>query len=328
MYPSVIVAATRVERAVDEMHAVVRRRSLEVTWRAPATSVRFDRADPASPWLLLPPEVRAAFDRVTTRGTPLGASALGRPTLGVKCGCNEAFALDVTGGEDDALIVTRDGRQGTVERALVRPMVRGETVVPWRLRPTSSAILWTHDADGAPLRALPPHAARWLARWRSRLAGRSDLRGNRAWWSLFRTEAADCRRARVVWCDFGRTPRAAVIPAGDPIVPLNSCYVLACDDRRDALAVAALLNSALAAAWLGAIAEPARGGWHRFFAWTVALLPLPHDWPRARSLLAPLAERAFDGEPPGTFELLDAVCLAYRVKQAEVAPLLAWAHHS
>jgi hypothetical protein len=327
VYPSVIVAGTA-ERGLDEMRAVVRRRSLEVTWRAAAASIRFDPADPASPWLLLPPDVRAAFDRVTGRGTPLGASALGRPTLGVKCGCNDAFALEVAGGEDDAVIVTRGARQGTLERELVRPMVRGEMVVPWRLRPTSSGIVWTHDSDGAPLRVLPPRAARWLAPWRRRLAARSDLRGTRAWWSLFRTEAADCRRARVVWCDFGRTPRAAVIPAGDPTVPLNSCYVLACDDACDALAVAALLNSALAAAWLGAIAEPARGGWHRFLAWTVGLLPLPHDWPRARSLLAPLAERAIDGDPPGALELLDVVCAAYRLKQAEVAPLLAWSHRS
>jgi hypothetical protein len=246
--------------------------------------------------------------------------------LGVKCGCNEAFTLEIAGCEDDALIVTHGGRQGTVERALVRPMLRGEMVAPWRLRPTSSAIVWTHDSDGAALRALPPRAARWLAPWRGRLAGRSDLRGNRAWWSLFRTEAADCRRARVVWCDFGRAPRAAVIPAGDPIVPLNSCYVLACDDPCDALAVAAMLNSVLAAAWLGAIAEPARGGWHRYLAWTVSLLPLPRDWPRAREQLAPLTERALLGMLPGEQELLAAVCRSYRLTHAEVAPLLAWCH--
>ena len=130
----------------------------------------------------------------------------------------------------------------------------------------------------------------------------------------------------MVWCDFGRAPRAAVLPANDPTVPLNSCYVLACRDPHDALAFAALLNSVLAAAWLGAIAEPARGGWHRYLAWTVALLPLPHDWPRARALLAPLAERAILDEPPSTHELLDAVCDAYRLKQTEVAPLLAWSH--
>jgi hypothetical protein len=131
-----------------------------------------------------------------------------------------------------------------------------------------------------------------------------------------------------VWCDFGRAPRAAVLPSGDPKVPLNSCYVLPCDVLDDALAIAALLNSPLAAAWLSTIAEPARGGWHRYLAWTVALLPLPHDWARARGLLAPLAERAILGDVPSTSALLDAVCAAYRLKPADVAPLLAWSHRS
>jgi hypothetical protein len=129
-----------------------------------------------------------------------------------------------------------------------------------------------------------------------------------------------------VWSDFGRAPRAAVLPAGDPTVPLNSCYVLACDHPDDALAIAALLTSPLAAAWLGAIAEPARGGWHRYLAWTVALLPLPHDWPRARSMLAPIAERAILDDAPNALTLLEAVCSAFRLAHADVAPLLAWAH--
>ena len=222
VYPSLIVAAASEPRQSVELTAAVRRRSLDVVWRAEPLSVRFDRRDPASPWLLLPPEVRVAFDRITARGRPLGDCGLGRPTLGVKCGCNEAFVAESSGEVGDDVILGQDGRSGAVERALVRPLVRGDMVVPWRLRPTSSAIVWTHDANGAPLAALPPGAARWLAPWRARLSERSDLRGARAWWSLFRTEAADCERTRVVWCDFGRTPRAA---AGTGISPGRSrCF--------------------------------------------------------------------------------------------------------
>jgi len=58
----------------------------------------------------------------------------------------------------------------------------------------------------------------------------------------------------------------------------------------------------------------------------VALLPLPHDWPRARSQLAPVAERAIVHEPPSAHALLDAVCNAYRLRASDVAPLLAWSH--
>ena len=94
----------------------------------------------------------------------------------------------------------------------------------------------------------------------------------------------------------------------------------------DALALTALLNSPLAAAWLNAIAEPARGGWHRYLAWTVSMLPLPRDWSRARDILAPIAKRALLGRLPTNDELATAACRAYRLRVADVSPLVAWCH--
>ena len=172
---------------------------------------------------------------------------------------------------------------------------------------------------------LPEHSARWLARWRRRLAARSDARSARAWWTLFRTASASPARPRVVWADMGRAPRALVLAAGDATVPLNSCYVVPCDHAADAYALTALLNSSLAAAWLHVLAEPARGGYHRYLGWTMALLPLPGDWPRARALLAPLAIRAMSGDVPAPCELLNAATHAYKLRDADVAPLIAWA---
>jgi hypothetical protein len=122
----------------------------------------------------------------------------------------------------------------------------------------------------------------------------------------------------------GRAPRALILATGDETVALNSCYVLPCRDPADANAFAALLNSPLAAAWLGAIAEPARGGYKRFLAWTVALLPLPRDWPRARAILAPLADRAIEHDDVSAEALLAAVLRAYRLRRADIDPLLAW----
>jgi hypothetical protein len=324
VYPSFVIASRR-DTTSERAALAVRRRTLEVEWTSRRASHLLDESDPASPWLLLPPEVRRAFDHLRGRGRPLGTSPLGRASLGVKCGCNDAFMLDALGGDDLELMnVTHRGRRGTLERAMLRPLLRGDAVTAWRVSPSNRAILWTHTERGEPLRALPKGAARWLAPWRRRLRARTDLRGSATWWMLFRTEGADCSRTRVVWSDFGRSPHAAILAAEDPTVPLNSCYVLPCDDPRDALALAALLNSPLAAAWLNAIAEPARGGWHRYLAWTVALLPLPIDWTHARSVLAPLAERALLGEPPSDLELLAATCRAYRVRSADVAPLIAW----
>jgi hypothetical protein len=115
-----------------------------------------------------------------------------------------------------------------------------------------------------------------------------------------------------------------VLRRGDRAVPLNSCYVAHCDTDDDAFAFAALLQSPLGAAWLDAVAEPARGGYHRYLGWTVALLPVPRDWPRARAILAPLGRRAFVGDASADDALHIATLAAFGVRAADVAALLAW----
>jgi hypothetical protein len=115
-----------------------------------------------------------------------------------------------------------------------------------------------------------------------------------------------------------------VLAAGDRSVALNSCYLARCRDARDAHTLAALLNSPIAHAWLNAAAEPARGGYRRYLAWTLAILPVPTNWSRARARLAPLSQRAHDGAAPSNSELFDAVIDAYGIDREIVAPLVAW----
>jgi hypothetical protein len=123
----------------------------------------------------------------------------------------------------------------------------------------------------------------------------------------------------------GRAPRAAVIPAGDDTVALNSCYVVRCRGHREALAFAALLNGPVAAAWLGALAEPARGNYRRYLGWTMSLLPIPTDWPAACDILAPIGEAAVSGaQRPTTHDLLAAATKAYGLSERAVSPLVAW----
>jgi hypothetical protein len=88
--------------------------------------------------------------------------------------------------------------------------------------------------------------------------------------------------------------------------------------------LASLLNGPLARAWLNAAAEPARGGYRRYLGWTMALLPVPANWHRARKILAPISERAHRGSHPTDSELLDAAIDAYEVEREDVAPLVAW----
>jgi len=131
----------------------------------------------------------------------------------------------------------------------------------------------------------------------------------------------------VVWSDFGRHPRATLLEAGDNTVPLNTCYVVHAPTRDDAAALTALLNSPLLAAWLHILAEPARGGYHRYLAWTMALTPIPRHWAAARTLLAPITYRAQLGDLPTHDTLLDATIRAFHLTHADVQPLLQWNDH-
>jgi hypothetical protein len=328
VYPSLIVAQRREidgEQGHDRTHVAVHRRGAGAfEWTAPNASLPFD-ASPGAPWVLLPPDARGAFDRVRECGDALASSCFGRPLLGVKCGCNDAFIVSLLSADKDvADVETSDGRRVQIEESLLRPLLRGEQLSAWRPRVGGEHIIWTHGTDDAPLASLPPNAARWLGRWKRPLDARTDSRHRTRWWSLFRTESAACRTPRVVWGDVGRQPRASVIDAGDPTVPLNSCYVARCATSADAHALVALLNGPLARAWLNAIAEPARGGYRRYLGWTMSLLPIPRQWERARELLAPLGEQGRAGSPPTDHELLVASLHAYGLDHDDVAPLVAW----
>ncbi|HEY4671668.1 MAG TPA: hypothetical protein VIG78_06370 [Gemmatimonadaceae bacterium] len=99
----------------------------------------------------------------------------------------------------------------------------------------------------------------------------------------------------------------------------------ACKSGGDALALAgAILNGPLASAWLNSVAEPARGGYHRYLGWTMAMLPIPRDWDRARQILAQFGERGVQGDPPSDAELLDSALEAYELDHRVVQPLLSW----
>jgi len=325
VYPSMLIATRNVAAtSVDEpsVRIAVQRHDEFPCWAIRARDLTLD-SSPGSPWLLIPPDVRAAFDRLTVAGVPLFESVLQHPHLGVKTGCNDAFIVRAESECNGVTPIYTDTRRGEIESELLRPLVRGETLTRWRLARNEERIIWTHDAAGAPLRELPQHTYRWLARSRRALERRSDSRSDR-WWSLFRVDPAHSKSPRVVWCDFGRTPRAAVAEPGDQTVALNSCYSVTCPRMDDALAFCAILNSDVAAAWLAVLAEPARGGYHRYLGWTIARLPIPIDWPRARKLLAPIAEQAGRDGNTSAHELRVAILDAYELTLAALDPLLAW----
>jgi hypothetical protein len=316
-------------RGARDVRCTVVRRDVELAWRAPTSSLPLEDSEGA-PWLLLPPPVRAAFDTVASAGIALADTSFGRPLLGVKSGCNDAFVVEPEHAwrerpRGSACFVRRDDWDGSVERSLLRPALRGEDLAAFVPAHRSHAIIWTHDARLQPLQTLPPRAARWLSHWRMTLERRADARHRERWWSLFRLDTAS-PSWRVVWSDVGRTPRAAVIAPDDDSVPLNSCYAVRAPTEEDADALAVWLNAPLAVAWLATIAEPARGGFHRFLGWTMARLPLPRDWPAARRVLAPVGHAARHGRAVSAAELHECTMNVWHLQRALVEPLLTWMH--
>jgi hypothetical protein len=281
---------------------------------------------PGSPWLLVPPSVRQSFDAVTKSGIPLFQSGFGRPALGVKTGFNQGYLvqLESLNGNGEVASIKSVERTGTIESELLRPVARGENLQKWRIAGEGERIIWPYLSDGSQLRALPQLARNWLAPHRSTLERRTDLNPSDRWWSVFRTEAARNDAPRVAWADFGLSPRAIAIAAGDSVIPLNTCYVVRCPTITDAHALATLLNSPLIAAWLNVLAEPARGGYRRYLGWTMALLPVPIDWEASREALAELGERASREGSVSNDVLLAATLQAYGLGLPQVEPLLSW----
>lgn len=232
---------------------VVHSRQGKRIWQCAQEQLPLDQT-PGSPWLLVPESVRAAFDHVSHAAVPLHVSRFGRPMLGVKTGHNDAFIVRIESFDGAVAHIVAGDRHGEIERELLRPVIRGETVHQWLPAAPAEYIIWTLCDDGTTRRDLPPLARRWLAPFHETLVRRTDLHHKRAWWSLFRTESAACERHRVVWADFGLTPRAMVVPAGEPFVALNTCYVARCKTIASAYGLAAVLNSPLAAAWLNILA--------------------------------------------------------------------------
>ncbi|HEX9130121.1 MAG TPA: N-6 DNA methylase [Gemmatimonadaceae bacterium] len=338
VYPSLLVARRRMPGVVPRettgspdrsddgrpaVSAAIRTRQGTTRWSCPRELLPFDSTT-GSPWVLIPPLARRSFDRVARAGVPFFRSEFGRPLLGVKTGCNGAYIVRVESIDGDLACITGGGRRGMIEREMLRPLIRGETLEKWTVAGPREYLVWPHDEHDRPRRALPPLARRWLLPFHDTLSARSDLHGRFPWWSVFRTESASHAKPRIIWADFGLTPRATVVGAREPFVALNSCYVVSCETIHDAHALATLLNSSLAAAWLNSIAEPARGGYRRYLGWTLSLLPIPVDWNRARSLLSPLGERAMHGDVPADDEILGAVLGAYQLCLADVQPLLSW----
>ena len=263
-----------------------------------------------APWRIIPDAVRTAADTLHHAGHRWMDSILPPPALGIKTGCNDAYLISMQ-------------HVPAALRPWVRPVLRGDQVRAWHSADASTGIVVPADKDGRMLARLPAALSRHFTPHERALLARTDLRPREPWWTLFRTDLLAPTGWRVIWADIGRTLRATILPPHAPAVPLNSCYGVRLHDPIDAHALATLLNAPSTTAWLSLVAEPARGGYHRFLGWTVLALPLP-DWQLARERLAPLAARARRGEPVNIETLHHTTLECYGLQHADIAPLMQW----
>jgi hypothetical protein len=145
---------------------------------------------------------------------------------------------------------------------------------------------------------------------------------------------------KVVWSDLASDLRAAAVPASmrtvvgteSAVLPLNTVYFIGTATDRDALLLAAYLNSMPVRTFARAIAERAKDAHFRFFAWTIAMLPLPSTWRDGMTAdrILEISQRAHRGgaiEPCDREELDLLIARAYGLDHQhieEIAAFDAW----
>ena len=245
--------------------------------------------DVRSPWLLAPPGCAAALRRMQGAG-PLLAEAGLSVRRGAMTAANDVMIVrDVQPRIGDLAHIRTEGyyRSGSadrrrfaghVEASALRPVLRGTDVKPWRIC-IERHLLWT-PANYDPRAPAPRRLAAFLARHRDALKQPVHRLGT------LQRLSAGMYGYKVVWSDLAADLRAAAVPASvrtvvgteNAVVPLNTVYFIGTTTDHDALLLAAYLNSMPVRTFARAIAERAKDAHFRFFAWTIAMLPLPATW--------------------------------------------------
>ena len=222
-----------------------------------------DPACPTTPWIVRPRD--AAVDLGQLVGRAAYTAHLGANSGGA----NAVYWLEVLGkGADGVRVRNLVGKakrrvapvEAEIEPDLLYPLVRWIDVDRWSARP-SAYLLLAQDPqtrtglDEARFRRDYPRTFAYLQRFEPLLTGRAAYRryqDRQPFYSMYNVGPYTLAAAKVIWRRMDRRIRAAVVePLDDPllgrrpVVPQETCVLIACASGDEAHYLCALLNSSL-----------------------------------------------------------------------------------
>ncbi|HEY6894451.1 MAG TPA: hypothetical protein VI258_09805, partial [Rhodanobacteraceae bacterium] len=198
-----------------------------------------------SEWSLLPADVLEIVGRIAREHPTLQESLRRRPVMGVKTGDNGAFFLDA-------------GEAARIPKRFVARCVRGRDIA-WGNVTGATQMLW------------PPHGG-WdhIPRWLEKFAAARGVNADDLRLDYVRSEHLGLK---VVWKDVARGIKPAVL--GRDLIPNQTLYLLEANSLDEARAIAGVLGSTIFNALAILTAERAKDFHYRYFARTIARVPLP-----------------------------------------------------
>jgi methylase of polypeptide subunit release factors len=222
-----------------------------------------DACRPTSPWIVCRPNAAIDFSRLVGRAeytAHLGANS---------GGANAVYWLEVQGrGADGVRIRNLIGKakkrvdqvEMEIEPDLLYPLVRWCDVDRWSARPSAHLLLaqdpqTRNGLEEARLRRDYPRTFAYLQRFEEILTARAAYRryqDRQPFYSMYNVGPYTLAAAKVIWRRMDRKIRAAVVETLDdpllglrPVIPQETCVLIACATSDEAHYLCALLNSSI-----------------------------------------------------------------------------------
>jgi len=184
-------------------------------------------------------------------------------------GANAVYWLEVQGKESDGVrIRNRTAKakravecvEAVIEPDLLYPLVRWKDVARWSARPSGHLLLAQDPCtrtgiEGERMCRDYPRTLAYLRQFEPLLASRAAYRryqDRQPFYSMYNVGPYTLAPAKVIWRRMDHTIRAAVVETIDdphlgprPLVPQETCVLIACDSGDEAHYLCALLNSSI-----------------------------------------------------------------------------------